>query len=351
MLLFVLIMSTSILFVPGITAERAKQSAWIASMFASLAGFLSLWMISKLSRRFPGRTLPQYTEILLGKALGKMMGGAYVLFFLVVNILVIREFSDFLTNTLMPATPSLVFSALIVLIGAYAASKGIEVIARMAQFVFPLFILSLVVILGLAAPRMDFGKLKPFLEGGVLPVVWGSVVPASWYGEIVALVILMPMVNKPREIKRKGAIALLAAAFFLSADTLITLAIFGPNLSGDLLFPFWYLSRFIEFGDFLQRMETLIILLWVTGIVIKVDVLYYLICFTTAQVLNLKGYKPVVYPALVIQVLAATFMFRNTPELSKFLSRNWPPFGLIFEVGLPLLLLAVAVIRGKEAKE
>jgi spore germination protein KB len=221
----------------------------------------------------------------------------------------------------------------------------------MAQFVLPLFVSTLVVLMGLAAPSMDLGKLQPFLEGGILPIIWGSVVPASWYGEIVVLVILLPMVNKPQEIKRKGALTLLAAAFFLTADTLITLTIFGPDLTGNLLFPFWYLAKFIEFGNHLHRVESLIVFLWVVGIVIKVDVLYYLVCFTTAQVLNLQGYTPVVYPAALVQILAATFLFGNTPEFSKFLSQNWPPFGLLFEVGLPLILLTIAVIRGKEAKE
>lgn len=349
-MLFILITATSILFVPGITAERAKQSAWIASLLASLAGFSSLWIVSKLGQRFPRQTLPQYAGILLGKSLGKIVGGTYVLYFLVVNILVIREFSVFLTNTLMPGTPEVVFSTIIVLIGAYAASKGIEVIARMAQFVLPLFVFTLVLLLGLAVPSMDLGKLQPFLEGGILPIIWGSVVPASWYGEIVVLVILLPMVNKPQEIKCQGALTLLAAAFFFTADTLITLAIFGPYLTGDLLFPFWYLAKFIEFGSYLQRMESLIVLLWVVGIAIKVDVLYYLVCFSAAQVLNLRGYKPVVYPAAFVQILAAAFLLRDTPELSKFLSQNWPPLGLLFEVGLPLILLTVAVIRGKEAK-
>jgi spore germination protein KB len=315
-----------------------------------LAGFVSLWAVAKLGQRFPLHTLPQYGEILLGKTLGKIVGGAYALYFLVVNILIIREFSDFLTITLMPETPGVIFSAIIVLIGAYAASKGIEVIARMTQFVLPLLVFTLVFLLGLATPNMELGKLQPFLEGGVLPVIWGSVVPASCYGEIVVLVILLPIVNKPQEIKRKGALALLAVLFFLTADTLITLTIFGPNLTGDLLFPFWYLAKYIEFGNYLQRTESLIVLLWMTSIVIKVAVFYYLVCFTTAQVLSLKGYKPVVYVAAFVQILGATFLFKNTPQLSEFLSQNWPPFELLFEVGLPLILLAVAVIRGKQAR-
>lgn len=351
MLIFLTIVSSAILYMPAITAERAKQSAWIASMVASLAGFVSLWVIVKLGQRFPQHTLPQYSEIILGKILGKFVGGLYVLYFLVVNILVIRQFSDFLTVTSMPETPGLIFNALIVLIGAYAASKGIEVIARMTQFVLPLFVFTLVFLFALATPNVELGMLQPFLEGGIQPILWGSVVPASWYGEIVVLAILLPMVNRTQEVKRKGALALLAAMIFLTADTLVTLTIFGPNLTGDLLFPFWYLAKYIEIGNYLQRVESLLVYLWMTGIVIKVAVFHYLICLTTTQVLNLKKYKLLSYGVVIVQIMGATFLFKNTSQLSEFLSQNWPPFGLIFEVGLPVILLAIAVIRRRKARE
>ncbi len=345
-----MIMATVILFVPGITAEKAKQSAWMAPVLASVAGFISLWVAWQLGQRFPGKTLPQYTEILLGKILGRILALGYALFFLTVNVLVIREFSEFLTVTLLADTPGIALTTAIVLIGGYAAAKGIEVIARMAQFVLPVFIFTLLFMMVLAAPGMELGKLLPLMEGGILPVVWGSVAPASWYGEIVVLVMLLPMVNKPKEVRRKGALALLAAVVFLTLDTVVTLAVFGPNLTADVVFPFWFLVRYIEFGNYLQRVESLIVVLWVAGIVVKVAMFYYLICFTTAQVLELKKYKPVLYPVALVQILIATYLAANTQELSEILDKYWPPVGLLFEVVLPAVLLAVAAVRRKKVR-
>jgi spore germination protein KB len=350
MLLFLMIMATVILFVPGITAEKAKQSAWMAPLLASGVGFISLWVVWKLGQRFPGKTLPQYSEILVGKIFGKILAGGYVLFFLTVNVLVIREFSEFLTVTLLPETPGIVLTTAIVLVGVYSAAKGIEVIARMVQIILPLFIFTLLFMLVLAAPGMELGKLLPLMEGGVLPIVRASVAPASWYGEIVVLVMLLPMVNKPKEVKRKGVLALLAAAVFLTLDTVVTLAVFGPNLTGNVVFPFWFLVRYIEFGNYLQRVESLIVVLWVAGIVLKVALFSYLVCFTTAQVLGLKKYKPVLYPAAPVQILIATYLAGNTQDLSEILDKYWPPFGLMFEVVLPVVLLAVAVVRRKKVR-
>lgn len=348
MLLYIIIIISALLLVPGLTAEKAKQSAWIAIGLASLPSFLCLWIVWKLGKRFPKNTLPEYTEIILGKVLGKVIGGAYILFFLLVNILSVCEFSKFLTDSFMPQTPEMVFNAIFFLIGAYAASKGIEVIARAAQFVFPLFMISLLILFVSILPAVKLGKLLPFLEGGINPVIWGSVPSIVMYGEIIVLAILLPMVNKPEEIKRKGAFTLLTVAIFLSAGMMFILMIFGSNLSGDLLYPFWYLSKYIEFSNYLQRIEGIIMLLWMIGFIIKIAVFYYLTCFATAKTLGLKSYLPVIYPMALIYIPAATFLFSNMIEFRKFLELYWPYLGFIFELVLPLFLLFVAVIRKKQ---
>lgn len=292
--------------------------------------------------------MPEYAEIILGKTLGKIVGGAYLIFFLLANILSIREFSELLIVTFMPATPAVVFNVILVLIGAYAASKGVEVIARAAQFILPLFVFSLLSIFLSVLPVVEVGKLQPFLEGGIQPVIWGSVPSMIVYGEVIVLTILLPNVNRQEKVKRKAALAVLGVAFLLTFGMISTLMIFGPNLTGNLLFPFLYLSKFIEFGSYLQRVEGVILLLWMTGIVVKVALFYYLVCFAIAKILGLKDYKPVVYPMAFVYILAATFLFSTTEEIREFMELYWSPLGFMFELGLPLILLSAAIIRKKQ---
>ena len=340
-------MATAILFEPGITASESKQSAWIVPIFSSVIVLITLCSTWKLGLLFPQQTLPQYNEIILGKTLGKLLSSGYVLFFFIVNVLVVREFSTFFAETFMPNTPLIVLNLAIVLVGGYAAFKGIEVIARIAQFVLPIFIFSLVIIFVLAAPGMNWDNLLPLFEGGIRPIVKSSVVTASWYGEIAVLVMLMPMVNKPKEVMHRGVWMLIAVAGFLSAGTLVTLTIFGPNQTGDLLFPYWYLARYVEFPKFFQRVE-FVALLWITGIVVKTALFYYLTCLTTAQVLGLKSYKALIFPAGAVQVMVATFLISNSLQLNEILDKWWPPFGLFFELLLPIVLLLLAIIKEKQ---
>ena len=348
MLMFLMIMATVILFVPAVTAQEAGVSAWLVPLIGpTLAGYLAVWTACKLEKRFQGLTLIQYSEIILGKLVGKLLACLYILFLFVLVVLVIREFTSFFSVTIMPKTPILLLNLVLILVGGYAALGGIEVIGRMAQFVLPIVVLSFLLVIILSIPDMDFGYLQPLLEGGVMPIVKSSVVPSSWYGEIGVLVLLLPMLNKTDKVKRKGFITLVAAAVFLTMDTLVTQTVFGAEQTASLMFPFFHLAKYIERGNFVQNIESLIAIMWITGIVIKVSLFTYLISLSISQALGLKSNKLVVGVLMPVQLIAGTYPAISDLKLSQILARYWPPFGLLFETIVPLFLLLIAFLRKK----
>lgn len=266
------------------------------------------------------------------------------------NILVIREYTDFLKITLMPNTPIWVLNLSIILVGSYGAFLGIEVLARSGQFVLPLFLLSLIALLGISIPEINLEELLPLLEGGLGPILQASITPASWFGESIILVLLLPLINKPAEIKRKGSLALFCVTGLLCVDTFITIAVLGPDLPGNLLFPYWKLARYLELGRAFVRVETLLVVLWITGIVLKVSIIHYITCLTTAQVFGLKSYQKVVLYESLILAGASTFFFTSTSQLNEILGKVWPPFAFIFELILPFFILSVAIVRKKRER-
>ncbi len=348
MLLFLMIAATVLIFEPGMLIRKAKQSAWLADILSLPAGFITLWIVEKLGQRFPGSALPLYSEIVLGKIVGKVYVGIYILFFFVVNLLVIREAADFLTITTLIGTPVSILNLIIILASGYAAAKGIEVIAHMGQFLLPLFLLSFVFIFVFSLPRADWEKLLPLFEGGLQPMLQASIAPASNYGEIVVLAMLLPLMNKPQEVKRKAVWAISVSALFLTMVSLLTLTISGPYVSGILLFPVWNLVRMMEYGKYLQRVEGIVVPIWLTVIILKSALFYNLSCKSTARIFGLKSEKPVFYLMVPLLFLATTFLFGNTPELAEFQDKYWPPLALLCEIGLPLFLLIIAVLRKKK---
>lgn len=352
MLMMSMVLPTAILTVPAITVKSAGQDAWLSIVVATLAGLLIAWLVVSLSLRFPGKTLFEYTEEILGKAPGKIFGLLYIwLFFLYIGSGAVREFGVFLVTAMMPDTPIIVFHIAVIAVAAYAVRNGLEVLSRFNQLFIPVTALLAVVFI-LSAKDMKVARLLPVFDTGLIPIVKGAVAPTMWLGEIVTLAMIIPYLNKPREAYRVAALSILLCSFFLAASILEGLLIFGPNMTGHWIFPTFNAVRVVSIANFLERLESVILMLWILGGIAKVGVFYYAAVLGSAQWLGLKDYRPLVLPVgVILTALSILLWGENIVDMLHFIAQVYVPFCLIvLEVGIPLLLLVVALARGKRGK-
>ncbi|MHB1043165.1 MAG: GerAB/ArcD/ProY family transporter [Eubacteriales bacterium] len=350
MLMMTMVLPTAILTVPALTVKFARQDAWLSIIAATLAGLLIARLVVSLSLRFPGKTLFEYAEEILGRVPGKIVGLLYIWWFLHMNALVIREFGVFLVTAMMPETPIIVFHIVGVAVVAYMVRNGLEVLSRVNQLFIPITGL-LVIIFILSTKDMKLVRLLPVFDAGLIPIVKGAAVPASWLGEIVTLTMIIPYLKKPKEAHRVAALSILLISFFLTASILEALLIFGPHVAGRWVFSTFNAVRVVSIANFLERLESVIMAGWVLGGFVKVGVFYYAAVLGSAQWLELKDYRPLVAPVGVILVALSILIHEGVVDLLDFLARVWPPYALIvFQVGIPLTLLIVALARGKGGK-
>ncbi|RKO66481.1 GerAB/ArcD/ProY family transporter [Desulfofundulus salinus] len=350
LLMISLVLPTAILTVPAITVKHARQDAWLSIIVATMAGLLIARLVVSLSLRFPGKTLFEYAEEILGKVPGKIVGLMYIWWFLHTNALIMDEFGAFLCTAQMPDTPVIVFFIVGIAVAAYAIRNGLEVLSRFNQLFLPLVLGLLLVVFILATKEMKVARLLPVFDKGAIAILKGAATPASWLGEIVAFAMIIPFLNKPKEAHRVAALATLFTGFFLLVSILVAITIFGPNVTGHWIFPTYNAVRAVSIANFLERLDTIIVAVWMFGGFAKVGVFYYAAVLGSAQWLGLKDYRPLVAPVGVI-LAALAVLCKNIVELLDFLAAVWPPYALsVFEVGMPLVLLIVALARGKGGK-
>ncbi|MHB1418176.1 MAG: GerAB/ArcD/ProY family transporter [Bacillota bacterium] len=350
-LLITMVLSSAILFIPKFTAKEALSDGWIALLLtATTFGIMVVLVTVKLGLRFPSSTIIEYLPKIMGIPLGKLIGLGYIFFFIFTGAVVIREFADFITTAFMPETPSTVFIAILILVAAFAVGNGVEVIARMNEFIFPLTMISIMAIILLSIPSVDLGNLYHPFENGIKPILRASMASSGFRGEVVLLLMLLPLLNRKQEGMKTGILAVVIIGFILALVNITAIAVFGPYLTATFLFPTQELARYIDVGNFLERGEALMLLAWVTGVLVKVSVFYYVSVLGLAQWSGLKDYKSVVLPVGVIMGTWAIICFQGIKELEDFILKSLPPFAFTFEIFIPVILLMIALIRRKRAK-
>lgn len=78
----------------------------------------------------------------------------------------------------------------------------------------------------------------------------------------------------------------------------------------------------------MERIEALIILIWIAGVYLKISFSHYLSAVSLQQVFGLKGYRPLLAPLAALIVVLSVFFFENILEMTRFPS-NYPGLFLI----------------------
>jgi spore germination protein KB len=336
--------ATAVVALPGTAARFAGRDAWLVPIVSSISGLVVILLVTELGRRFPGKTLIEYTQEILGSWVGKVIGALYMIFFILISSVIIREFGELFATTLMPHTPILIFHISIVLLAAYSIRSGLEVIGRLSELILPWVIILYVTVILFSLQTADFQRLLPVLENGFSPVLLGSVVTFGWWGEVVVLAMLLPYLAVPRKGKTIGVWSVLLLSFILIFDAVINTALFGPEAARTVFPSFMILSEVLV-GGFL-RIDAVFVIFWMSGILVKLAIFYYAAVLGTAQLLNLSDYRPVVLPIGVIQTAFSILLFKNSVEIDALRIEAFPVSLYFFEWLLPLALLLIAIIRG-----
>lgn len=344
------VLPTALLFVPAVTVEMAGRDGWMTELIALFFGVVVAMVATSLGLRFPDKTIIQYSCDIFGKYFGKLVGLAYMFFFVESTAVIVREFGSFVVISYLPRTPAAVFIGIIVVLAAYAVRSGFEVIARMNQFVLLLIMVSIAGIFGLIIREFHPEHLFPVLEKGIKPVLRGGLTPSAWRGEVFMLLMFIPYLNRYQKARAAALKSVLILTVVLLLDIIICIGVFEVQVA-QFVFPVYNLAYYVGVAGFIERIESVVLALWVSGVTVKVAIWYYAAVLAVTQVFGLKDYKAVVFPlGLLIGVLSLS-VFTSSAEIAQYFAEEFPYYAFTFEIFIPLGLLTVAALRKKSGTQ
>ncbi|SFD39980.1 spore germination protein KB [Lentibacillus persicus] len=344
-LVYPTIIATAILLLPAITGDQAKQDMWLSPIWASAAGFLAVFLAIRLNNRFPDMTIIQYSEVIVGKFLGKAIGLLFILFLAHNCGVTLREYGEFVKGNFLEDTPLAVIIGSMIFICALAVRGGIEVMARSAQVFVPVVTVLFIVVLLLLIPDITPGNVQPVFKDGIMPSLKGATVAAGWFLEFFVIAFMLPFLRNRKKSAKWSIITVVAVIITMVVTNLVTLFIFGA-LTPTFTYPVMEAARYISIAEFIQHMESVVMAIWVGGIFIKISVLLYITVLSTAQWVRLSDYRPIVFPYAFIIGVLGHWSAENVQELEKFLKETFPIYALLFLALLPTMLLVTAAARG-----
>ncbi|ANS74465.1 spore gernimation protein [Paenibacillus yonginensis] len=345
-LTFGLVVGTSILVTPSGLAHTAREDAWIASLVSLSINVLTVLLYIGILRLYPGRTLFQIHEDVLGKILGKLVNLLYLFYFLILTGTLLGNLGFFLSSEMMPETPIEAIQIIFLVAAIVCARKGIIILARVSELMFPWIVLLFLILASSLIPQIHWNHIKPVLEDGWMPVFKAGF-HSSMFEETVVLMTFISMVNGKRNQERTFVLGTAGGGLVLSIIVLLSVLVLGIEQTENSTFPAFALAKTINVGNFFQRVEGILITIWILTFFIKISLLFLSMLDGLKAMFGLKERKLFIYPLAILFIVVAWNTYTNTVYVGNIIQKVWAGYAMLHLLAIPLIVCLVGLVRKK----
>jgi spore germination protein (amino acid permease) len=341
-------LGAGIVTLPRTVADSAGRDGWISILIAGAATLLFAVIVWLLCRKFPTRTLPEFSIIILGKPLGILVSVVYVAYTFALGATALRIYTELLKTWVMIWTPMPVFLLAVLLPVVYISRMGAVTLGRVMEGVIYItvvvFLLYLVPLGG-----FDMLNLRPVGTEGLSAIISGVPQASFAFLGYEVMLVFFPFIVNREKVLRITILAIASVTLLYVGNTVLIYGVLGPE---HTLLLKWPLINYLRIGvlPFLQRIDSLVLFLWTTQILAVVAIQYYAGTFTLATLTRRKYHD--IWAIISWPLVYAIAVFPQSLPAVIALSDLVGLYGLVAVLGITGLLLAVAIIRGlDESKE
>ncbi|MDR6552914.1 GerAB/ArcD/ProY family transporter [Paenibacillus qinlingensis] len=330
---------------------EAKQSAWIVILLAMLAGVATyLFIYVPLFRLYPNHSFTKYTQLVFGKYVGWLLSFFYLVYFTYVSGRNLMDFGALTSTISYNETPISILNGIMILALIYGLTRGIEVYVRSVEIFFSLFIVVFIfgVLLLIISRQMEVNNLKPIIDNGWKPIFHAAfpLVYTFPFAEMVTFTMFLPFLNNSQAAAKVGVISILLSGLILSLTTLLNVAVLGVYHTQNAVFPLIETMGEINIGEFLQRLDSLVVIIFVITSFFKVGTFFLAAIIAASDIFQVNNYRKLALPIGIVILLSSILMSSNFVEhLDEGLNVLPRYIQLPIQTGIPLLILLIALFR------
>jgi spore germination protein KB len=262
--------------------------------------------------------------------------------------LVLRNFGEFIITVALPETPMIVPIIIFGLLCIWGAKAGIETIAKCAEY-FIIFVTALITTSSLLViPNLDTDNILPIMGNGFGKAMAGVLSSLTFpFGETVIFMTFFSALQHKKSPYKVYIPALLLGGAVVVFIALRNIMVLGPLTIKAVYFPSYSAISRVNIGDFLQRIEIAVTIIFILSGFIKIALCLLAATRGLARVLGFDDYRILVMPVGLLMVNLAYTIYKDIGEMFDWAFKVWPYYAFPFQVILPLLIWVFIELKQK----
>ena len=224
----------------------------------------------------------------------------------------------------------------------FICSLKYNAIYRSNLLTIPLVVLSVVVLFIGNLHDFTFENIFPILGNGVNETFLVGISNLFAFQGLLYILFLPPQLKDVTILKKIIFCSVFYSALYLFFSVAIILLLFDTEVSNTLTMPLYSAARYIEFGSFFQRLDSIFILIWIISFISYLCITINTCCRIFQKILPTVSNKTV-YSLIALLMLIATFS-SATYALSTFFAEIVYKYAFFILLSISIIILLVAYL-------
>lgn len=318
-----------------------KSATILNILYVGIIAILITILIYKLMKNFKGLDIIDISETLGGNLLKNIIGSIFIIYFIITSSTLLRNFSEGIKTVYYPMTNTSFIILLFVVCIIITNRLSFNASLKTTLIVIPMVLVSIVFIFLAISKDFVFERMFPVLGEGLIPTFVTGLENIFSFAGIGLIYFLPPLLKEPEKFKKISLISTGISLIYLLLIFSTLLFMFTFYTNSREIMPLYGATRFIEFGTFFQRLESVFLLIWIMAFACYLSIISKFAINIFKKITKISDSKPLIYPfgllmlaiALTPKNFAVSYFIETT--VYKYIA-----IGIIFILVISVLLLA-----------
>ena len=285
--------------------NETKSSTLLNIIYITIICLIIVFFIYKLFKKFPGLDILDVSQYLGGNVFKNIIGFIFIFYFVITSSIFLRSFCEGLKVVYFPYTDIIYVILLFIIAIAVTNTLGFNSTIRTTSIIFPFLIASIILLFVGNLNNFSFYRIFPILGDGFENTFVLGLTNIGCFAGITYLYFLPPLLKEPKNFKYVSMLSVLLSGLFIFMCVATLLFMFSIYISTDGIMPLFSVSRYIEFGSFFQRFESLFLLIWAISFCCYLSISCKFSTHILKKIFNLKDSNQLTYILLILTFVVA----------------------------------------------
>lgn len=340
-------LSPAIRLFPNLCSELGGIAGWVTPALSAPVLVLIFYVFHYFFVNNKYANLSDVFNACLGKAVGKILLGLYLIWFVILLFLYIRYYANRLLGSIFAYSDNR-FLILTMMMLVFIPVRGkIETFARFVEFSFLMFTVVFIIFFIFLIPSVKPENLLPITHHDAIPAIkatypilgiWGYITFGFFLGDNI--------IDKDKIKKHAGQ-----CVVFISVLTLVmmvfVLGSLGWQVAQRMPLPFFNAVRMIELIESFDRFESILLSIWVVADFIIIIFFAKLVMNVVNKLFDASEPKYFASPVILMGYIGSRYIAQNRFEMETFSTKIALPINILLSIVLPIVVFVIGKLRKK----